>query len=123
MGAIDRELPEANCANFAESWQTELSLLARHDVFFETRVADCPALVEAAHALRYQVYVVERKFEDAEEHRDGLETDQYDKGAIQGGLFQRPSEQASGTVRRIRPADGGGAGMPIAQLLRENSIE
>ena len=123
MGAIDRELPEAVRANFVESWQTELSLLARHDVFFETRVADCPALIEAAHALRYQVYCVERKFEDAEEHSGGLETDQYDKGAIQGVLFHRASEQAIGTVRIIQPAKCGEEGLPITQLLRENNIE
>jgi N-acyl amino acid synthase of PEP-CTERM/exosortase system len=123
MGAIGRDLPEAAFAASTESWQTELSLLARHDVFFETRVADCPALVEAAHALRYQVYCVERKFEDAEEHRTGLETDQYDKSAIQGVLFHRPSEQAIGTVRIIQPAMCGDAGLPIAQLLGENNIE
>ena len=123
MGAIDRELPGEIFASSTESWQTELSLLARHDVFFETRVADCPALIEAAHALRYQVYCVERKFEDAEEHSGGLETDQYDKGAIQGVLFHRPSEQAIGTVRIIQPAKCGEAGLPIAQLLSENGID
>jgi N-acyl amino acid synthase of PEP-CTERM/exosortase system len=123
MGAIGRELTGEMLARSAESWQTELSLLARHDVFFETRAADCPDLVEAAHALRYQVYCVERKFEDAEEHSGGLETDQYDKAAIQGVLFHRPSEQAIGTVRIIQPADCGEAGLPIAQLLHENNID
>ena len=123
MGAIGRELPGEIFAGSTESWQTELSLLARHDVFFETRVADCPALIEAAHALRYQVYCVERKFEDAEEHFGGLETDQYDAAAIQGVLFHRPSEQAIGTVRIIQPASCGQDGLPIAQLLGENNID
>jgi N-acyl amino acid synthase of PEP-CTERM/exosortase system len=123
MGAIDRELAKTVFANPTESWQTELSLLARHDVFFETRAADCPALVEAAHALRYQVYCVERKFEDAQEHSTGLETDQYDQGATQGVLFHRPSEQAIGTVRIIQPTKCGQDGLPIAQLLGENNIE
>ena len=123
MSAIGRELPGKIFAGSTESWQTELSLLARHDVFFETRVADCPALIEAAHALRYQVYCVERKFEDAEEHFGGLETDQYDAAAIQGVLFHRPSEQAIGTVRIIQPASCGQDGLPIAQLLGENNID
>jgi N-acyl amino acid synthase of PEP-CTERM/exosortase system len=123
MGAIGRELPGEIFASSTESWQTELSLLARHDVFFETRVADCPALIEAAHALRYQVYCVERKFEDAEEHSGGLETDQYDAAAIQGVLFHRPSEQAIGTVRIIQPASCGQDGLPIARLLGENNID
>jgi len=123
MGAIGRELPREIFEGSTESWHTELSLLARHDVFFETRVADCPALIEAAHALRYQVYCVERKFEDAQEHFGGLETDQYDAAAIQGVLFHRPSEQAIGTVRIIQPASCGQDGLPIAQLLGENNID
>ncbi len=123
MGAIGRGLPGELLASSTETWQTELSLLARHDVFFETRVADCPALVEAAHALRYQVYCVERKFENADEHSGGMETDEFDSRAIQGVLFHRPTGQAIGTVRIIQPAACAQAGLPIAQLLRENNMD
>ncbi len=56
MGAMSRVLPVEILENSAQAWRTELSLLARHDVYFETRAADSPDLIEAAHALRYLVY-------------------------------------------------------------------
>ena len=33
----------------------ELDLLARHDLYFDTRAATTPALIDAAHKLRFQV--------------------------------------------------------------------
>ena len=107
----------------AQPWRTELSLLARHDVYFETRVADSSALIEAAHALRYQVYCLERKFENADEHSAGLEIDQFDERAIQGVLFHRPTDTAIGTVRMIVPGNCPEGRLPIAQLLRQNNID
>ena len=119
MGATNKVLLESSL----QSWQPELSLLARHDVYFETRLADRPALIEAAHQLRYQVYCLERKFENAAEHSSGLETDQYDSHAIQGLLFHRPTERAIGTVRMILPADLDVGRLPIEQFLRNNGID
>jgi N-acyl amino acid synthase of PEP-CTERM/exosortase system len=121
MGAISRALPVFEGPE--NSWPTDLSLLARHDIYFETRVADRPELIEAAHVLRYQVYCVERKFENPEEHASGLETDQYDGHAIQGLLFHRPTERAIGTVRVILPAHCDETGLPIEHLLRENKMD
>src|SRR5882757_6878967 len=109
MGAINKALHGKDQDSF-QVWQQELSLLARHDVYFETRIADRPKLVEAAHILRYQVYCLERKFENPNEHSKGLETDQFDAHALQGVLFHRPTDSAIGTVRMILPAncsDGG----------------
>ncbi len=119
MGAINKVILESSL----QSWQPELSLLARHDVYFECRLADRPALIEAAHQLRYQVYCLERKFENAAEHSSGLETDQYDSHAIQGLLFHRPTERAIGTVRMILPADLEVGRLPIEQFLRDNGID
>ena len=51
--------------------------------------------------MRFQVYCLERKFENAEEHPDGLEVDAYDEHAIQGVLFHRPTRGAIGAVRMI----------------------
>ena len=61
---------------------------------------------EAAHALRFQVYCLERNFENAEEHPDGLEIDSYDTHAVQGVLFHRPTRGAIGSVRMILPEAG-----------------
>src|SRR6478672_5883425 len=99
MGAINNTFPVRAFEDSSQGWQPELSLLARHDVYFETRLADSPSIIEAAHQLRYQVYCVERKFENAEQHRNGQEIDQYDRHAIQGVLYHRPTERAIGTVR------------------------
>ena len=52
----------------ANAWPQELDLLTRHDLYFETRAAETPELVDMAHAVRYQVYCLERKFESAEQH-------------------------------------------------------
>lgn len=122
MGVTNKALSQGVFENSVETW-TELSLLARHDVYFETRVADRPALTEAAHALRYQVYCLERRFENADEHSTGLEIDQFDRHAVQGLLFHRPTERAIGTVRLILPDPRVEGGLPIAQLLAGNNID
>jgi N-acyl amino acid synthase of PEP-CTERM/exosortase system len=123
MGAMNRAIASEILEYSAESWRTELSLLARHDVYFETRVADRPDLVEAAHVLRYQVYCLERKFEKADEHSNGMEIDQFDDRAIQGLLFHRPTDTAIGTVRMIVPGSCADGHLPIAQLLGQNKID
>ncbi len=98
------------------------SLLAQHDRYFSTVLADSPALLEVAHALRFQVYCLERKFENAEEHPDGLEVDAYDDHAIQGVLFHRPSQSAMGSVRVIHTRGGIADSLPIERLLRSSSM-
>ena len=103
MGAINTALYTDLFARSTEIRQPELSLLARHDIYFETRLADQPALAQTAYALRYQVYCLERKFENPEEHSQGLESDQHDAHAVQGVLFHRPTDRAVGTVRLILP--------------------
>lgn len=123
MGAINKALLEKVLESSTQTWQPELSLLARHDVYFDTRLADRPSILEAAHQLRYQVYCVERGFENPSDHTDGFETDQYDRHAIQGVLFHRPSERAIGTVRMILPADCEVGRLPIEQFLRCNGID
>jgi len=122
MGAINNALLERALEDSSQGWQPELSLLARHDVYFETRLADSPSILEAAHHLRYQVYCVERKFESAEQHHNGQEIDQYDRHAIQGVLYHRPTDRAIGTVRMILPADCGMGRLPIENFLRGNDI-
>lgn len=90
---------------------------------FPTVCADSPALLAAAHALRFQVYCLERNFEKADEHPDGRETDAYDNSSIQGVLFQRAGCAAIGTVRLILPNGPSKDNFPIMQLLRANSLD
>lgn len=98
-------------------------LLAQHDRYFSTVLADSPVLQQTAYALRFQVYCLERKFENEEEHPDGLEKDIYDAHSIQGVLFHRPTRGVIGSVRMILPKPGGGDSLPAATLLRENALD
>jgi N-acyl amino acid synthase of PEP-CTERM/exosortase system len=98
-------------------------LLAQHNRYFSTVLADSPALREAAHALRFQVYCLERNFENAEEHPNGLEIDSYDAHAVQGVLFHRPTRGAIGSVRMILPEAGTEDSFPIMTLLRPSSLD
>lgn len=99
------------------------SLLTQYNKFFTTVLADTGALRESAHALRFQVYCLERKFENAEQHPDGLETDEYDAHAVQGVLFYRPSQSAMGAARVILTRGGMPDNLPIERLLRQSDLE
>ena len=68
---------------------------------FRFRPATSTSDLERVHRLRYQVYCIERGFEDALEHPDGLERDDYDVDAWQF-LCVDEQDEAVGTVRLIR---------------------
>jgi len=107
-----------------EAPQEELDLLARHDLFFETRAANTPALIITAHALRFQVYCLERKFEKTEEHAGGIEVDAYDTHSAHGLLFYRLTGEALGTVRIISPNNGSTQdNLPMINILRDSNID
>ncbi len=79
------------------------------------------ALMEAAFALRYQVYCVERKFEDPAAQKGGLETDQFDRHAVHSLLFHRSCDEAIGTARLILP-EARPNSLPIQQLLKKHGV-
>ena len=113
-------------ADVKEVWRGSYrddGFLVRNDRHFSTVFADSPALLDAAHALRFQVYCLERNFENADEHPDGRETDAYDTNSIQGVLFHRSTCAAIGTVRVILPKGVAKDSFPIMQILRANSLD
>lgn len=115
-------MKNAPVAMFASAARADGSqLLARYNMYFRTQAADTPASIEAALAIRYQVYCLERNFENAAHHSDGLEKDEFDRSAIHSLIVHRPTEQAIGTVRLILPGSPT-QGLPIQQLLRENGL-
>src|SRR5262249_18788014 len=95
----------------------------RHNLYFENRIATTPELIEMAHALRYQVYVTERKFENADHHADGLEMDEFDSHALLGLVSHRQSGEVIGTARLIRSLEGRAESLPAGALLAENGID
>jgi N-acyl amino acid synthase of PEP-CTERM/exosortase system len=99
--------------------RAETDMLARYNSYFRTQPAGSPALIRMAQAIRYQVYCLERKFEDEGAHGDCLECDDFDRLAVHSLLFHRPSAKAIGTARLILPGHGECDLSPIRKLLRE----
>jgi N-acyl amino acid synthase of PEP-CTERM/exosortase system len=97
-------------------------LLVQHDRYFSTVLADSQSLLKVAHALRFQVYCLERKFENADEHPAGLEIDPYDEHAVSGVLFHRPTGGAIGSARLILPEGSAEDSLPVMKLLRPSSL-
>ncbi len=100
----------------------EPDVLARYNDYFRTQPAASPALIRMAQAIRYQVYCLERKFEDEGAHGDCLECDDFDRLAIHSLLFHRPSAKAIGTARLILPGHGDRDLSPVRKLLREAGL-
>lgn len=95
----------------------DIDLYARFKDSFRAVIADTPALVGHALALRYQVYCVERHFEDPQAHPDGLERDALDASSIHTLLLFSGEAEPIGTARLILPLPG--AELPIENLLRQ----
>lgn len=70
---------------------------------FEIVAADTPVLLDAAHALRYQVYCVEQGYEDAGRFADRRERDEYDTRAVQCLVRHRATGIHAGVVRVVLP--------------------
>ena len=96
-------------------------MLLRYAGYFRTQLANSPALVRIAQAIRYQVYCLERKFEDQAEHGDCLERDVFDDRSVHALIFHRPTQEAIGTARLI-PFSDTDLLQPIRKLLRENGL-
>ncbi len=93
-------------------------LSALYQRYFEVKPAATRDLLEAAYALRYQVYCVEHAFEDAATHTDQRETDAYDAHSVHAVLNYRPTDEVAGCVRLILPAPNRGLDdLPIWHLL------
>lgn len=97
---------------------SELSAL--YNNYFSVIPADTPELLDAAHALRYQVYCVEHAFEDPSLQTGEREVDSYDAHSVHAVLIYKPTDNVVGCVRLILPHDVGGVSqLPMRGLLSE----
>lgn len=80
----------------------------------EVMVANTPALMKRVYRLRYEVYCVEKQFEDPDMQIAGYEQDQYDEHAVHTLLVDPESGNARGTVRLILPRAG--QKMPVYEI-------
>jgi N-acyl amino acid synthase of PEP-CTERM/exosortase system len=85
---------------------TEEPLLDKFHRYFEAVAALTQDEIEHVQRIRFQVYCVENAFENAADHPDGLETDEFDPHSIHSLLIHRASGEAMGTTRLILPVSG-----------------
>ena len=85
--------------------------------YFSIVLADTPNLREQVYRLRYQVYCVERDFENPTRHSTGQETDDYDCQSVHAAVVHRRSGTVCGCVRLILPR--GGVSLPIVRFISD----
>ena len=95
--------------------------VARFDTYFQAVSADTRELIDKALALRYQVYCLERQFEDPGRQPAGQETDQFDRHSVHSLVFHRPQEEPIGTARLILP-QARPHSLPIQSLLKKTGL-
>ena len=76
------------------------------DGLFAVTPTESEDLLDAAAALRYEVYCVENAFEDPADHPGGRERDIYDTHSRHAVLIHRPTARVVGCVRLILPYQG-----------------
>ncbi len=104
--------------DFGFGSRSEPDLSALYDQHFIVVPADTPDLLDAAHALRYQVYCVEHQFEDPAAQHDERERDQYDAQSVHAVLIAKSSGDVVGCVRLIMP-EGNVPSLPLCNFLTE----
>jgi N-acyl amino acid synthase of PEP-CTERM/exosortase system len=97
---------------------TGFDIPTNYDRHFDVIRAATPKLVREAYRLRYQVYCVERPFEDPEQHIGACESDDYDDRSIHTLLLHRRTGEIAGTSRVILPDHRRSRPLPMATLLQ-----
>lgn len=71
--------------------------------YFKVIIADTPQLVEQALRLRYEIYCLEKGYENPDQFENNLEQDALDEDSAHGLLIFVPTDAPVGTVRLILP--------------------
>lgn len=80
---------------------------------FVVEIADTAQMIDEAFRLRFQVYCLERQFEES---NTGRETDQYDAHSRHVVLRCRATREVLGTLRLVLPTGSGRSTLPIRHL-------
>jgi N-acyl amino acid synthase of PEP-CTERM/exosortase system len=105
-------------ADQSATWNSENeSLFDRYNRDFCCMLAEGPTLLRQAYEIRYQVYCVENHFEDAKEHPECFETDEYDARSAHSILTFRQTGEAIGTVRLVLPDERTPPSFSMKQIL------
>jgi len=101
---------------------SDLALAGLYDRYFAVVPANTSDLLDAAHALRYQVYCVEHAFEDRSQQIGERERDRDDDRAVHAVLIHKSTERVVGCVRLILPQlNGVISSLPIRKLLDQEN--
>ena len=111
--------------------QTENSTSELFNRYLSVVPANSPSLLDQAFRLRFQVYCVERGFENPSDHPDGRERDRDDDRSLHFLVLDRATGIAAGTVRLILPRTHSdlpvfkqtGSGDPNSMLPRSTTAE
>jgi N-acyl amino acid synthase of PEP-CTERM/exosortase system len=77
------------------------SLAELYRTWFDACEADTPEMLEEVFRLRYQVYCLEKGFEDPNANPNGIECDEYDGRSLHALLIHRASRAIVGTIRLV----------------------
>ena len=112
----------ASCDARASHYESS-DLLQEYERNFYTVQCDTADLVRKAQFIRFQVYCLERQYEDTAHYADKLERDEFDAHAVHSVLVDRHTNMAIGTVRLILPRhDRPELSFPIQQLLQHPAL-
>ena len=102
-----------------------LDVLRHFDAVFSETPVSSRKDIEDAFRLRYQVYCLDRGFEDATACPDGQERDQYDDAALHCLLRDRIGRHPLGTARVVTTTGRapGIDSLPLAEYASEESME
>lgn len=78
-----------------------VSLVEAFNRYFSVRLTNTDDLKQAAYRLRYRVYCEEFGYENPTHYPDGLESDVYDREALQGLIIHKESGEAAACLRLI----------------------
>jgi N-acyl amino acid synthase of PEP-CTERM/exosortase system len=85
--------------------------------YFDVIDADTEKLREDVFKLRYQVYCVETKFENAADFPNEMEIDEYDERSVHSILRHKRSGIDAGTVRLVLPEGGNLSSLPLHEVI------
>jgi N-acyl amino acid synthase of PEP-CTERM/exosortase system len=80
-----------------------MSIVKAFEQYFEMIPATTDELKQEVYKLRYQVYCLEKSFEDTSQHSDGLEFDEYDAHSCHYLIKHKATGSYMATTRLILP--------------------
>lgn len=97
---------------------TQARISDLYERYFAVVPATRPELLDAAYALRYQVYCVEHPFLDASQNPNGREVDRHDAHSVHAVLINKTNDEVVGCVRLVLPRSPAACSeLPMRELL------